>query len=336
MQICYLMAFPDLASDDPEPAERIKGLKDAPYFEPVDVDVRMLGQQSTHVEGVTTTVIRQRFDARVQVLECRFELPDALSQNAIQHRKNIERGLCQLFIPETYRANGLFEEYVILLVSESVSAPDEYIQTNAQNLARFIRSHRESFDQTEIDEILSSRVRYSREDLTLVDWEGAVIITPSGDFQSDIELLKIGNYQLLRYRMLDQAIEANLRRINTDFKAKTKGALRPGPTRSSMRRIINLRLELMLDFEHTSQSLLMIGDWYTAKLYDAIQQELYLPDWKQIVAEKLDNLEAIAETIQENFSLSWAGLMENVQLAGWIILLIGYFVLFYLDWMAAH
>jgi hypothetical protein len=43
------------------------------------------------------------------------------------------------------------------------------------------------------------------------------------------------------------------------------------PTRNSLRRIINLRLELMLGFEHTSQNLLLVGyfvlfylDWVAA------------------------------------------------------------------------
>jgi hypothetical protein len=45
----------------------------------------------------------------------------------------------------------------------------------------------------------------------------AVIIAPAGDYQSDITLLKIGNYQLLRYRMLDQSIEVMLDKINDGF-----------------------------------------------------------------------------------------------------------------------
>jgi hypothetical protein len=36
-------------------------------------------------------------------------------------------------------------------------------------------------------------VCYSKDDLTIVDWDGAIIIAPDGDFQSDIELLKVGN-----------------------------------------------------------------------------------------------------------------------------------------------
>jgi hypothetical protein len=73
------------------------------------------------------------------------------------------------------------------------------------------------------------------------------------------------------------------------------------------------------------------SDWYTAKLYEVIRDELYLDHWKEAVHTKFDNMESIIGTIQENFSLSWSGLMRQVELIGWIILLIGYFVLFFMD-----
>jgi len=167
-----------------------------------------------------------------------------------------------------------------------------------------------------------------------VDWEGAVIIAPEGDFQSDIALLKIGNYQLLRYRMLDESLETILDQINTEFLQNKKRPLRPGPTRATVRKIVQYRLEVMLDFERAEQNLLLIGDWYTAKLYEAIRDEFYLEDWMSAVRAKLDNLESLIETIQENLSLTWSGLLENVQLAGWIILLVGYFILFFLEGLA--
>ena len=79
------------------------------------------------------------------------------------------------------------------------------------------------------------------------------------------------------------------------------------------------------------QNLLLIGDWYTAKLYEVIQNELYLKDWKESVRAKLDNLENIVETIQQNFSLSWETLMDRLQMLGWVLLLIGYIYLYFLD-----
>lgn len=329
-QVCYVLCFPDLAEKSSEPPEQIRGLKDAPYFQPVDISVRTLGQAQVPAGGEMAAVFRQRYDDRIQVIECKFQLADVLSLAAIQKRESIEDDLLRQLVPAKYQENGLFEEYIILMIG-TVTTSDAFVETNASRLAHFIRAQREALGEAEIEEILASRVRYSKDDLTIVDWEGAIIVAPDGDFQSDIELLKIGNYQLLRYRMLDQSVENSLRDIAEQFRSNPRRALRPSLTRGRVQRIVQHRLELMLDFEHTDQNLLLIGDWYTAKLYEVIREELYLDNWKEAVHAKLDNMEGIIETIQENFSLTWSGLMGQVELIGWIILLIGYFVLFFID-----
>jgi hypothetical protein len=87
----------------------------------------------------------------------------------------------------------------------------------------------------------------------------------------------------------------------------------------------------MLDFERTEQNLLLIGDWYTAKLYTAIRDEFYLEEWKNAIRAKLDNLEGIVETIKDNFSISWENLMDQLQMYLWLLLLIGYIYLYALD-----
>ena len=46
---------------------------------------------------------------------------------------------------------------------------------------------------------------------------------------------------------------------------------------------------------------------------------------------KLDQLESITSAVRENFAFSWQRFLDIVQIAGWLILLVGYFVLFFLD-----
>ncbi|MBI5933400.1 MAG: hypothetical protein HY867_06795 [Chloroflexi bacterium] len=334
MDLTYLLAFPDPSEDNTPPVETFKGWKDAPYFQPVDIEVVNLGEETLVIEGFAVQVTRHRYDNRVQMIECRYSMKEPFADSAMKDRAKIQAALQSRFIPTDFRQRALFEEYSILLADDVKPNPDKWIEKNARDLARFIRSQRETFDPGEISEILSSRTRYSANELTLVDWEGAVIIAPEGDFQSDIALLKIGNYQLLRYRMLDESLETILDQINAEFLQNKKRPLRPGPTRATVRKIVQHRLEVMLDFERAEQNLLLIGDWYTAKLYEAIRSELYLEDWMSAVRAKLDNLERLISTIQENLSLTWSGLLENVQLAGWIILLVGYFILFFIQDLA--
>ena len=328
MEICYLLAFPD-ADDGKAPlSEQFKGLKDAPYFQPIDIDLVSLGEETIVIEGHAVMVTRQRYDGRVQMVECHFELIDPFAASVLHERAKMESALQSRYIPVQVRHSGLFEEYTILLVDQAKPSPEKWIDRNALALSRFIRSQREVLGKEEINEILASRTRYSTDELTLVDWEGAVIIALNGDFQSDIALLKIGNYQLLRYRMLDQSVEIMLDKINEAF---FKNKRRPRPTRGMIRQIAEHRLEVMLDFERAEQNMLLIGDWYTSKLYEAIQTEFYLKDWKETLKNKLDNLENIVETIKDNFSVSFEGLMDRLQLIGWVVLLIGYIYLYLLD-----
>jgi predicted GIY-YIG superfamily endonuclease len=328
MEICYLIAFPDADDGKALTPEPFKGLKDAPYFQPIDIDLVTLGEETVLIEGHAVQVFRQRYDGRVQMVECRFVLKDPFAASVLQERAKIEQALQSKFIPTPYRQSGLYEEYTILLAQDANPSPDKWIEKNALALTKFIRSQREVFDKSEVEEILTSRTHYSARELTLVDWEGAVIIAPNEDYQSDIALLKIGNYQLLRYRMLDQSIDAMLDKISETFFENKR---RPYATRGVIRQIAEHKLEVMLDFERAEQNLLLIGDWYTAKLYEAIQSEFYLKDWKENLKNKLDNLETIVETIKDNFSTSFESLMDRLQLIGWVVLLVGYIYLFFLD-----
>ena len=53
MEICYLLAFPDTAEGGAPPPEQFNGLiKDAPYFQPVDIDLVTLGDETILIEAM--------------------------------------------------------------------------------------------------------------------------------------------------------------------------------------------------------------------------------------------------------------------------------------------
>ena len=62
-EICYLLAFPDSDDGKSPPSEQFKGLsKDAPYFQPVDIDLVTLGEETVVIEGYAVAVMRHRYD----------------------------------------------------------------------------------------------------------------------------------------------------------------------------------------------------------------------------------------------------------------------------------
>src|SRR5688500_18710107 len=50
MEICYLLAFPDSDEKTHQSTEQFKGLKDAPYFQPIDIDLVTLGEETIVIE----------------------------------------------------------------------------------------------------------------------------------------------------------------------------------------------------------------------------------------------------------------------------------------------
>jgi hypothetical protein len=330
-QVCYLLVTPFTESVKTLAAPEPMRLRDAPYFAPVDVDVRSLDATTLHVEGVRVNVRRTVYDELAVVAECTFPLTDALGDESQLRKDLIQIELRRQLLAAQASVGDMYEEYAILLIERLDGTPDEFLARNGQALARFIRSQRDEFSGEEIESTLMSRVRYSGHDMTVVDWEGGLIFAPQGDFQSDIDLLKIGNYQLLRYRLLDQTIEHNLEIIDRHLHEGARRPLLPRRPKSVLRQVVEQRLALMLDFEKINQGLLLIGDWYTAKLYRIIYDEFYLDEWAAAIKGKLENLESIIQVIQDNFSFSWSTFLEMLQIAGWLILLLGYFVLFYFD-----
>ena len=125
----YLLSFPDVVPSSPAPAEKITGLKDAPYFQPVDISVQTLPGMELQVGEVAVVVARQRYDDRVQVVECRYALPESLSLAGIQERDRIQTFLRNQLIPKELCNSGLYEEYVVLCLTQANGSPDEFIKS---------------------------------------------------------------------------------------------------------------------------------------------------------------------------------------------------------------
>lgn len=327
-EICYLLLLPLRFNPPAGPARPLPTprQKDAPYFFDLDIEFTGLGERQEEVVGVPVSVRLQTLDEQVWLAECRYQLADLLDDGALLQRQAVQAKLKADFRQETGYDGAFIEEYTIILLRRVELTPDEFVDSHARILARWLRAMPKQPTEIEVNQILGSRARYSQRDLTMVDWGGALIIAEEGDFQSDIELLKIGNYQLLRYRLLDRVIERNLQSLR-------QLVTNPRPWLSAesrtLQKVVEQRLTLLLDFEKIDQSLLLIGDWYSAQVYRLIVEQFFLTDWKNAVQVKLDSLAAIDEIVRQNLAFSWRRLFDLLQLVGWLILLIGYFILFF-------
>ena len=329
LEICYLLLVPFQPAAGLGPLESVPAPKDAPYFFDLDIEFRSAGERQVEAEGAPVHVHLQVLDGMVWVAECRYRLLDALGETGVARKRAIQAALKQTLQHETGPIGTLAEEYTIILMEKARPTPDELVDQHSSILARLLRSLDKPLSEADTVEILGSRARYSEYDLTIVDWIGALVIAEEGGCQSDIELLKIGNYQLLRYRMLDQTLERSLQNLRLHVQ-RARITWLPGGNKA-LQAIVEQRLALLLDFGKIDQSLLLIGDWYSARVYRLIVEQFYLDEWKAAVSARLDNLAAIDGIVRENLAFSWRRALDLIQLVGWAILLVGYFILFFVN-----
>ncbi len=332
-QLTYLLLFParniSLAGVPTVAAKP----KDAPYFYNLDIEVKKVLQWEMLIHQIPIQCTLMMLDDQVIVAECTYELPGGFQRQSVTTKEKINQELRSKLLQKFAVTSNLVEEYTLLLLPNLQSHPSSFIKKHRQLLARFMRTSHKELDEIEIKSTLLSQIHYSASDFTIIDWEGAVVGSSGQDFAEDLDLFLIGNYQLLRYRMLDDSIERALEKIRSALSQRRRFQLGHD---NVLEKIVRSQLSLLLDFEKTNQSLLLIGDWYSAKMYRTIVEEFYIDDWKEVVSNKLQSLTSIDETVRQNLTLSWSRLLDFIQIGGWLVILTGYFILFIRDMVMAR
>lgn len=328
MKLCYLLFAPFTENKGEYDLTDFKKVKNTPYFFDIDIDTARMSKSSLDIEGIEVSVDYFLYDGKVILAQCFYDLGEKLNEAQISLKEKTNNLLKEKLLENLNYKGKLVEEYSIVLVGGEKN-PSAFVTENQFLLARLMRNMDNKVELSEAKDILYSRVSYTRGDLTVVDWEGAVIFAKDADFESDIELLKVANYQLLRYRMLDNEIEDKLVLLRNKLQKKKRSILPRG--NSILRQAVDTQLSLLLDFDKVDQSLLLVGDWYSSKLYKVIVSEFYLNDWKRIVKDRLESLSSIDETMRGNLTFSWERFLDIVSIVGWAVLLVGYFYLYFKD-----
>lgn len=229
---------------------------------------------------------------------------------------------------------GLSEEYSIALVTNYDADPEQFFNKK-QEIAAFLKSEKAALNEKEIEYTLASQIKYAKNDLVIIDWDGAFIFDTDGEIEDLMDLIKTANLQLLRYRILDQQLDDRLKRVARFPRAAKPKRLWFGrkELQKAFEGVIEVRSEAIANFEAIERDIKLIGDWYLARLYDLMSKKFKLDDWRKSVRDKLESLEDIYNIVSENFTVSRTHLLETVQIALFFILQAGWFILIILEFL---
>ena len=301
-----------------------KTVKSAPSYPDVIPKQKIIRLDKRQVDSIGVDFIVKAYLPDVVVVEASLDMDKILSDTTLEFKRSLINE-CRKVLGE-FGCDPLFdEEYSVYCISGYSGDPEVYLSRYGDKIAAFLKNERIALDEEEVRATLASYLKYGKDDITIVDWDGAFIFDSSGDFESNIELFEIANLQLLKSRILDydldERLEKTLRLVTTP---KRLPVIRSGEVRKVVKEIIETRTLSILESEAVERNIKLIGDWYSAKLYSLISKKFHLESWKAEIKEKLDTLEDVYTMATENFSVSYRATIEFVILGGWFVLLLLY------------
>ncbi len=303
----------------------IKTAKSAPSYPDVIPKQKIIKLEKRAIDGVEVGFMVKTYLPDVVVVEASLEMDDILGSATLDVKRSLINE-CRNILRDFTCDPEYDEEYSVYCISGYSGDPEVYLSLYGEKIAAFLKNERILLDEEEVQATLSSYLKYGKDDITIVDWDGAFIFDSTGDFESNIELFEIANLLLLKSRILaddlDERLEKTLKLIGA---AKERlPIIRSGEVRRVLREIIETRTQSILESEAVERNIKLIGDWYSAKLYSLISKKFHLDSWKANIKEKLDTLEDVYTMATENFSVSYRATLEFIILAGWFVLLLLY------------
>ncbi|MBI5814005.1 MAG: hypothetical protein HZB29_00150 [Nitrospinae bacterium] len=270
-----------------------KSTKSSPSYEAYWPTYKIISQEESSwpsLERPVATRVKS-FKGAFVVVELETDFAAAACSHA-QAVKNAlhERGLS---IARNYSPGADYEEYTFFCVCE-YSDYDRFLSENGLLVSQLLKDESATLAAEEINETLQSSLRYDTEDLTVIEWDGALLLDKNGDFEDNMTLLELANIQLLALRTLDANLTREIDRFKQFGDIKTVNLFRLS---TFLKSIIKVRTRSLFELEAIDNSIKLFGDWYSAKVYSIAAKKLYHTRWRESVDKKLALLEKMFEMV---------------------------------------
>ena len=220
---------------------------------------------------------------------------------------SIEKANCAPFV----------EDYQIFSISKIQPAvlPSHFLEQHRELIAQILRSEDEPLSAQEIQDATASHIAYGQHDLTIIDWNAALMI---GQAMDDVQaVLEIINVELVERRFLDHQLDQALEEAYATLTSKRWYATRwPGSMASYLRRIAGLQVDSAILFERVTNTLKLLSDNYLARVNRMASQRFYLQSWDISIMRKLDTLDNLYGKMADH-----AG-NRRMEILEWIIIIL--------------
>jgi hypothetical protein len=272
------------------------------------------------------------WDTLIQ-LSCRWTSDtnfEKLASRIVQQK--LERAAPALIKP--YKKNPsedspvwLQEDYFIFHVREIDGCPsaNDLLATRGNQIAQVVRGETAQLAEGERQEVLQSRISYYPNDLAVIGWNAAFIYDTAAGAETAIQLLQYANSQLLEFRHYDEFLTRELDNVYDFLDRGGSGLWSRWRTARAASKLHAVLFDVNELTERADNAIKFLSDMFSARLYKLCAAKVGVPDYKDLVKDKLQTAEDLYRFMVEQFNQSRAFVLELMVVVILIIELIYFF-----------
>ena len=245
-------------------------------------------------------------------------------------RQKLERAAPALVKPYPSKPGDgewLKEDYFIFHLREIEGGPSasELLAAQGACISQVVRGENVPLSDGERQEILQSRISYYPNDLVVVGWNAAFIYDDPAGAETAIQLLQYANSQLLEFRHYDQLLTHQLENVYDFLEKGGRGMWSRWRTARAASKLHTVLLDVSELTERADNAIKFLSDMFSARLYKLAALKVGVPDYKDLVQQKLQTAEELYRFMVDEFNQSRAFVLELMVVVILIIELIWIF-----------
>jgi hypothetical protein len=238
---------------------------------------------------------------------------EALEQHASEACQRLVAAVREALVQ--VRSLFLTEDYLAFVVTDPTERVDAdgLVARHGADIAQMLRGERQALSRQEREEVLRHRLSYLGDDLVVPAWNAAFVYDTESGAAATLEILELANSQLLEFRYHDELLETELNRTYADLQRRRWNDRLGGRryTRAA-RRVHALFIDVNELTDRVENAVKLVGDLYSARLFNLVAARLGLDDWKRNVQDKLKTLDDICRFAVEQTGISHGNALELV------------------------
>ncbi|MFZ2654221.1 MAG: hypothetical protein WAX69_04850 [Victivallales bacterium] len=255
------------------------------------------------------------------------EMEQRVMETALKVFNSIKEGLdtpvAGLAPPEDFTVFCIKAPVSDSIGGDSDMDSESWLRKNARDVAGLLVGEADPsrLSSQEVEDVTKCWYSYYRRDLTVIDWDTALLIDIPEDYNDTLYVMEMANLQLEELKVYDMYLDQTLDKAYDEVERSSR--LKSWFSRQKViRDLREVRMDLSKVTDEITNISKFFGEWHLARIYMGCAVRFHLSEWENAVNQKLRALDSLYSILQQD-TFNWVMfLLEAAIVALFIIDLI--------------